>query len=100
MKRHYQKQNNLSNKTIIIMSSEELKLQIFRQVDALDASKLKEFYGLMLNYMNSSKDITEWMGVSESEKQGVENAIKEMNDGIGIPHDQVMLTMKRKYNHY
>jgi hypothetical protein len=53
------------------MSSEELKLQIFRQVDALDASKLKEFYGLMLNYMNSSKGITEWMGVSESEKLGI-----------------------------
>jgi hypothetical protein len=81
------------------MSTEELKLQIFRQVDALDASKLKEFYGLMLNYMNSSKDITEWIGVSESEKQGIENAIKEMNDGIGIPHEQVMAKMKSKYNH-
>jgi hypothetical protein len=100
VKRHYQKQNNLSNKTIIIMSSEELKLQIFRQVDSLDASRLKEFYCLMLNYMNSSKDITEWIGVSESEKQGIENAIKEMNDGIGIPHEQVMSTMKSKYNHY
>lgn len=33
------------------MSTEEIKLQIFRQVDALDANKLKEFYGVMLNYV-------------------------------------------------
>lgn len=81
------------------MSTEELKLQIFRQVDALDASKLKEFYGLMLNYINSSKDTTEWIGVSESDKQGIEEAIKEMNDVKGISHEQVMTTMKSKYNH-
>jgi hypothetical protein len=93
------KTNNLSNKTINIMSTEELKLQIFRQVDALDASKLKEFYGLMLNYINSSKDITEWLSVTESEKQGIEDAIKELNDGKGITHEQVMTTIKSKYNH-
>ena len=81
------------------MSTEELKLQIFRQVDALDASKLKDFYGLMLNYINSSKDTTEWIGISESEKQGIEDAIKELNDGKGISHEQVMATMKSKYNH-
>jgi|GEM_PF-4927620 hypothetical protein len=31
------------------MSTEELRLQIFRQVENIDSSKLKEFYGLMLN---------------------------------------------------
>ena len=39
------------------MSIEEIKLQIFRQVDAWDAAKLKEFYGIMLNYINSKRDI-------------------------------------------
>ena len=81
------------------MSNEELKLQIFRQVDALDASKLKEFYGLMLNYINSKKDTTEWMGVSDVEKHAIEEAIKQMNDGKGISHEQVMAKMKSKYSH-
>ncbi len=73
------------------MSTEELKLQIFRQVDALDGSKLKEFYGVMLNYINGSKDTTEWIGVSDAEKQGIEDAIEHMNETKGIPHEQVMV---------
>jgi hypothetical protein len=76
------------------MSIEELKLQIFRQVDALEGSKLREFYGLMLNYINGTKDITEWVGVSEIEKQGIEEAIKEMNDGKGLSHKEVMEKME------
>ena len=81
------------------MSTEELKLQIFRQVDALDASKLKEFYGLMMNYLNSNRDMVEWIGVSDTEKQGIEDAIKQMNKGEGIKHEQVMANMKNKFTH-
>jgi hypothetical protein len=81
------------------MSTEELKLQIFRQVDALEGSKLREFYGFMLNYINGTKEITEWVGVSEIEKQGIEEAIKEMNDGKGISHKEVMDKMISKYRH-
>jgi hypothetical protein len=40
------------------MSTDEIKLQIFRQVDTLDATKLKEFYGVLLNYVNSKKETT------------------------------------------
>ena len=81
------------------MSTEELKLQIFRQVDALDASKLKEFYGLMLNYLNSNRDMAEWIGVSDTEKQGIEDAIKQMNNGKGVIHEQVIANLKNKYTH-
>ena len=80
------------------MSIEEIKLQIFRQVDALDAAKLKEFYGIMLNYINSKKDTDEWIGVNSSEKQGIIDAIEELNEGKGIPHEQVMVRLKEKYN--
>jgi len=31
------------------MSTDEIKLQLFRQVDALVAVRLKEFYGVMMN---------------------------------------------------
>ncbi len=81
------------------MSIEEIKLQIFRQVDALDAAKLKEFYGIMLNYINSKKDTDEWIGVTSSEKQGIMDAIGELNDGKGIPHEQVIQRLKKKYTH-
>jgi hypothetical protein len=81
------------------MSTEELKLQIFRQVDTLDRSKLKEFYGVMLNYLNSNKDTAEWIDVSTAEKHGIEEAIMEINDGKGIDNEQVMANMKTKYIH-
>ncbi|MDP2889589.1 MAG: hypothetical protein Q8P34_11605 [Bacteroidota bacterium] len=81
------------------MSIEEIKLQIFRQVDALDATKLKEFYGIMLNYINSKRDTDEWIGVTSSEKQGIIDAIEELNDGKGIPHKQVIERLRKKYTH-
>ena len=81
------------------MSTEELKLQIFRQVDTLDRSKLKEFYGVMLNYLNSNKDTAEWIDVSTAEKHGIEEAIMEINDGKGIDNEQVMAKKKNKYIH-
>jgi hypothetical protein len=81
------------------MSTEELKLQIFRQVDTLDSLKLKEFYGVMLNYLNSNKDTAEWIDVSTAEKHGIEEAIMEINDGKGIDNEQVMANMKSKYIH-
>ena len=81
------------------MSTEEIKLRIFRQVDALDNAKLKEFYGIMQNYINSKKDTDEWIGVSKAEQEGIEAAMDEMIDGKGIPHEEVMSRMRNKHNH-
>lgn len=79
------------------MSTEEIKLQIFRQVDALDANKLKEFYGVMLNYVNSKKDTDDWIGVNKAEQAEIEAAIKELKDGKGISHQQVMTKLRNKF---
>lgn len=63
------------------MNAAELKIKIFRQLDSFDISKLEEFYGVMQNYINSKKDIDEWVGVTDEEKQGIEAAIKELDSG-------------------
>ena len=78
------------------MSTEEIKLRIFRQVDAFDAVKLKEFYGIMQNYINSKKDSDEWIGVSKPEQEGIRAAINEIAAGKGIPHEQVMSKLRHK----
>jgi len=92
-------QLSLRIQKIGIMSTEEIKLQIFRQVDALDASKLKEFYGVMLNFVNSKKEDYTWGELSEAEKKGIQYAIDELNAGKGIPHNQVMSRLRDKYSH-
>ena len=81
------------------MSTEEIKLQIFRQVDALDANRLKEFYGVMLNFVNSKIESDEWIGVIPSEQAGIEAATKELNDGKGIPHQQVLSNLRQNNKH-
>jgi hypothetical protein len=81
------------------MSTNELKLQIFRQVDTLDSSKLKEFYGLMVNYINSKKETSDWIDVSDVEKQGIEEAIVELNEGKALPHEHVIEKMKSKFSY-
>jgi hypothetical protein len=81
------------------MSTDEKKLHIFRQVDTLDATKLKEFYGVLLNYVNSKKETTEWIGVSKAEQKGIEAAIKELNEGKGIVHQDAMSALRNKTGH-
>jgi len=57
------------------MNVAELKIKIFRQVDSFDSKKLTDFYGIMLNYINSKREIDEWLDLSDAEKQG-KNLIK------------------------
>ena len=81
------------------MSTEEIKLKIFRQVDAFDAAKLKEFYGFMQNFINSKIDTDEWLGISAPEKEGIEAAIREMDAGKGISQEIVMSRLRQKHSH-
>ena len=51
------------------MTVSDLKLKIFRQDDSLEKNRLEEFYGVMMNYLNSKKDITDWEKLSEAQKK-------------------------------
>jgi hypothetical protein len=53
------------------MTVSDLKIRIFRQIDSLEKSKLEEFYGIMLNYINGQKVISEWDELSISQQKGI-----------------------------
>jgi hypothetical protein len=78
------------------MSTEELKLAIFREVDLLDGSKLKELYGILQNFVNSQLNEEEWNNLSESEKDGIEAALQQLNDGESIYHTKVISQAREK----
>ena len=80
------------------MNAADLKIKIFRQVDSLDNAKLEELYGVMLNFINSKKDSDEWIGVNVEEVKGIEAAITEFAEGKGIPNDQVISNLRKKYS--
>lgn len=80
------------------MTVSDLKLKIFRQIDSLEKNRLEEFYGLLLNYINSKKDISDWDRLTLAQKQGLMDAIDQLDSGKGISHNDVIDKLRKKYN--
>lgn len=81
------------------MTVSELKLRLFRQIDTLDKSRLEEVYGVLTNYINGQKDISEWDKLSDNQRHGILNAIEEVESGDGIPNKVVLDKFRKKYSH-
>ena len=79
------------------MTVSDLKLKIFRQIDSLEKSRLEEFYGLLLNYINGKKDVSDWEKLSAAQKQGILDAIEEVDSEKGIAHKVVIDKFRKKY---
>jgi len=80
------------------MTVSDLKLKIFRQIDSLEKGRLEEIYGLLLNYLNSKKDITDWEKLSETQKKGLFDAIDEIESGKGKSNKVVLDRVRKKYS--
>ena len=72
------------------MSTAELKLKLFREIDTLEKSKLEQIYGLVLNFINKDNDTEEWNALTTTQQKGLLDAIEEMNSSNGIDHKKVM----------
>ena len=81
------------------MTVSDLKLRLFRQIDTLEKNKLEEIYGVLINYINGQKDISEWEKLSENQKDGILNAVKEIESGKGIPNKVILDKFHKKYSH-
>jgi hypothetical protein len=79
------------------MDATELKVRIFKEVDALDKTKLEEIYGYILNYLNSKKTLGEWEKMTKTQQQGIVEAVDEIASGKEIPHEQVISHFRKKY---
>jgi hypothetical protein len=79
------------------MTVADLKLKIFREVDSLQKSRLEEVYGMLTNYLRGHKDIDDWGQLTEEQKQGIFEAIEEIDKGKGTPHEKVMANIRKKY---
>ncbi|TAE37415.1 MAG: hypothetical protein EAY66_05875 [Sphingobacteriales bacterium] len=76
------------------MNAAELKSEIFKPLNSLENNKIKEFYGLVLNFVNGQNDIEEWHTLSEEQRQGLLAAEEQIKKGNGIAH----LKIVDKYN--
>jgi hypothetical protein len=80
------------------MTISDLKLKIFRQIDSLEKNKLEEFYGLLVNYINGKKDISDWEKLTSAQKQGLQDSIDELDSGKGVSNKTVINKLRKKYN--
>jgi hypothetical protein len=79
------------------MTVADLKLKIFREVDSLENNRLQEIYGVLINYIRGQKDVDDWEKLSEEQKQGIVDAINEIDSGKGTPHKKVMSRICKDY---
>ena len=81
------------------MTVSELKLKLFQQIDTLDKSKLEEFYGVLTNYINGQKDISDWSKLSDIKRHGIIDSVEEIEAGKGISNKVILDKYRKKYSH-
>lgn len=79
------------------MSTAELKLKLFREIDTLEESKLEQVYGILLDFINNESNTEEWHSLSKTKQKGLIDAIDEMNSSEGIDHKSILDKYKQKY---
>lgn len=81
------------------MTTSDLKLKIFQQIDSLEKNRLEELYGVLMNFINGKKDTGDWEKLTGEQQQGIIEAIEEIDSGKGISNEKVMGKIRRKYSH-
>lgn len=79
------------------MTVSDLKLKIFRQIDSLEKDRLEEVYGVLVNFIHEKRDLEDWERLTNEQKQGIEDAIEEIDLGKGIAHEKVMENIRKKF---
>jgi hypothetical protein len=76
------------------MSTAELKYTLFKVIDAInDSNTLKDIY----SFVSKKADADFWDNLSQEQKAEIETALKELDAGMGIPHEKGMSKYKGKY---
>ena len=80
------------------MTTSDIKLRISRQIDSLEKSKLEELYGVVVNFINGQKELTDWDSLTETQKGGIFEAIEELETGKGISHQAIIKKYRKKHS--
>ena len=79
------------------MNSAEIKIELFRKLDSLKGKSLKEAYGILLNYINSTSNPDEWDELSEEQIDGIKLGLSQLDNGEGREHKKVISALRKKY---
>ncbi len=79
------------------MNTAELRSELLHTIEHMNIAQLKEFYGLLQNYINSSST-EEWDSLTALQKEKIERSIMLANEGKTIPLLTATSRLKRKYS--
>jgi predicted transcriptional regulator len=83
------------------MGNAELKLDIFRIVDQLSERELQKLYGMVSDLISdedTSSGTLSWNRLSEGERTAIEKGLSQLEQGQGIPHEEVMNGFRKEYS--
>ena len=80
------------------MSTAELKLQIFRQIDSLDQKSLEKLHHIVDILIDPQYNSSDWDELTEQQQQGILDAIEEAEAGYIVSHEEVMKKARTKIN--
>lgn len=78
------------------MNISELKVELLKKIELLNKTELEQIYSLIQNFVtkNTSEDFD---NLSQTQQEGLINAIEEMNYSEGTDHQSVIDKYKKKY---
>jgi hypothetical protein len=78
------------------MNAAEIRTDLLNKIETMNIAQLKEFYGLLHNYFNSSAD-EEWNNLTAPQKAKIEKGIAQADAGITKPIQEVTSRLRHKY---
>ncbi len=84
-----------------VMSTAELKVNLHDLIENIeDENFLNAIYVLLTQKTEIGEETEKWEDLPEEVRKDIDEAIMEADRGEGIPHEQVMQTIKEKYPEY
>jgi len=80
------------------VTTADLKLKIFRQPDSIQKNRLDKVYGLLMNCFRGQTDIDDRDNLSKEQRQGIIDAVEQMEQGKNISHQKVLRKVRLQYN--
>ncbi|MGB0880642.1 MAG: hypothetical protein ACPGTO_08755 [Polaribacter sp.] len=79
------------------MNASEIKIDLFRKIDSLQDSRLKEVYEIFINFINSKNENDEWENLTKEQQTAINLGIEQLNNGEGRKHNDVISDFRNKF---
>ncbi len=79
------------------MKAAEIRSDLLKKIEHMNAAQLKTVYGLMENYFNSTDDTEEWDALTLQQKEKIKKGIAQADAGNTKPLSSVVARLRKKY---